>query len=116
LRMSTDEFRRKYPNLAKEILDGQYEGIRLTVDQGFSDPWHGYLPNVYDYLRRCRDESEAVEVIEYLVRRGEIPLEEGEELKRAVREHGLAYFGERKSPDYYYKAAQRYWKSLRKNR
>ncbi|MCI4462031.1 MAG: DUF2095 family protein [Thermogladius sp.] len=113
--MSIDEFRRRYPHLAREILESSNSGgLKLTVDKGFSDPWQGYLPNVSDYLRRCKSESEAYEVIEYLVKHGELSADEGEELKKTIREHGLRYFGERKMDDYYYKVAKSYWKSARK--
>ncbi|WP_440060192.1 DUF2095 family protein [Thermogladius sp. 4427co] len=111
--MSIDEFRRKYPNLARELLD-EDSGVSLPVDKGFSDPWRGYLPNVYDYLKRCRDEREAIEVVEYLVKHGELSAEEGEHIKELIEKHGLSYFGEKKVDDYYYKTAQAYWRSLRR--
>lgn len=112
--MSVDEFRRKYPNLAREVLDGQGASLSLRVDVGFSDPWRGYLPGVYDYLRRCKSVQEAEEVLEYLVRHGEISSEDADEIRRIIREKGLEYFGKRKEDDYYYKTARAYWESLKR--
>jgi len=108
-----DEFRRKYPHIASEILDEDSKSsITLTVDMGVSDPWHGYIPTVIDYIRRCKNIDEAFEVIDYLVNHGELSPGEGEELKETLKSKGLDYFGGRKEADYYYKEAKRYWERL----
>lgn len=67
------------------------------------DPWRGYEPNVVDFIRRANSVEEALEVIDYLVEKGELKLEDSERLKRQLREKGLRSFGPKKSSDYYLK-------------
>lgn len=108
---SIDEFRRRFPNLAKEMLEGEGSQLELSLDRGLSDPWHNYLPNAIDYVRRCRSLEEVREVLDYLVRRREIAEEEAREILRNVEERGLEYYGKRKESDYYYKKAVEYWRA-----
>uniref|UniRef100_A0A7J3PKP6 DUF2095 domain-containing protein n=1 Tax=Staphylothermus marinus TaxID=2280 RepID=A0A7J3PKP6_STAMA len=113
MRMSIDEFRKKYPNLAREILDN--EGLSLTIkfenkEYVLDDPWRGYIPKVDDYIRRCKTVDEAVEVIDYLEKNGEITSDEARSYREILREKGLEYFGPRKTDDYYYKKAYEYWR------
>ncbi|ADV65618.1 DUF2095 family protein [Desulfurococcus mucosus] len=111
-----DDFRKKYPHLAREILDGEGgQSIELTVDMGYSDPWSGYVPTVIDYIRRCKSVSEALEVIDYLVKHEELSTRDAEELRTLLREKGLEFFGGRKQDDYYYKEARRYWEKAFEN-
>jgi len=120
MKMSIDEFRRKYPHLAREILDGEGLGIALEIESDkpvLDDPWRGYLPGVVDYLRRCKTVDEAFQVLDYMEKHGEITREEAEKYRSIIREHGLEYFGPRKEDDYYYKTAVKYWrKQLRKQK
>lgn len=116
MRMSIDEFKKKFPHLAREILED--EGIGLTIeinrdDKPVLDPWRGYLPTLQDYIRRCKTIEEAYEVIDYLEKRGEITSEEAHEYRVLLKKYGLEYFGPRKEDDYYYKKAREYWSKLR---
>ena len=113
MKLSVDEFKRRFPHLAKEILEKESgNDIVLTIERGIPDPWRGYVPSVNDYIRRCNSIDEALEVIDYLEKRGEISKEEAEKLGKQLREKGLSSFGPHKSDNYYYKKALEYWRRL----
>ncbi len=115
MRLSLDEFRKKYPHLARELLDEEHDestDIELIVERLPPDPWRGYVPTVVDYLRRCKTVEEAYEVINYLEKHGELKHEDAEEYRRLLKENGLEYFGSRKEENYYYKKALEYWRIL----
>ncbi|RLG81535.1 MAG: DUF2095 domain-containing protein [Thermoprotei archaeon] len=114
MRMSIDEFKKRFPHLAKEILEGENSKISLRIERHhlLPDPWRGYTPGVSDYLRRCKSVSEALEVISYLEKRGEISEEEAKEYREIIENKGLSFFGPPKEDDYYYKKAYEYWRKL----
>lgn len=105
-----EDFKKKFPRLADEIFSNKSKQIRLKIQ--VVDPWRGYVPTVVDYIRRCRTVEEAVEVINYLVRRNELTIDEAERLKEKLRDGGIDAFGGRKEDNYYYKYARRYWATL----
>ncbi|MGB9827687.1 DUF2095 family protein [Thermosphaera chiliense] len=111
-----EEFRKKYPNLYKELVEDKGKSITVGFDPSSIDPWRGYVPGVVDYIRRCRSVEEALRVVDYLRERGEIGEKEASELKNILEEKGLGFFGGRKSDDYYYREASKYWESLRARR
>ncbi len=116
MRISIDEFRKKFPNLAKEILEEENIGLTIEIEnkrEKIPDPWRGYLPGPIDYLRRCKTIEEALEVIDYLEKHGEITNEEAQQYREILSEYGLEYFGPRKDDDYYYKKASEYWRKQR---
>ena len=104
-----ERFKRLFPHLAEEMERGvarvRIDAYRVDPQEGErlarGDPWAGYEPDVIDFLRRCDTEEEALEIIEYLERRGEITSERAEELRRQLRERGVRSFGEKKEPGYY---------------
>ncbi len=111
---SIEEFKKKFPRLAEEIFGDRDKQLTLRVESGFSDPWRNYVPTVVDYIRRCKTTEEAIKVVEYLAKRGEITGEEAEELKSILVNYGVEFFGSRKEDDYYYKEAKRYWSLMRR--
>ncbi len=114
MRISIEEFRKRFPNLAREILDEQ-DGASITLSFSTSaavDPWRGYVPGPIDYLRRAKTVEEAREVIEYLLRHGEITEDEARQYLALLDEKGLDAFGPRKDADYYYRVALEYWRLL----
>ncbi len=75
-----EKFRRMFPNLFREL-------------EGRS------VPTVLDHLEICRNEEEALEIISYFERRGEITREYANFLKSNIKL--LSYlFGTRKRGDY----------------
>lgn len=99
--ISRDEFKKKFPNLAREFEEGEYYVLRIERSR---DPWRGYEPNVVDFIRRADSVEEAIEIIDYLLKKGELGDEEAEKLKKQLKDKGLRSFGPKKGPDYYLKS------------
>ncbi|MCS7128400.1 MAG: DUF2095 family protein [Sulfolobales archaeon] len=116
MKMSIDEFKKKYPHLAKEILDESSDRSSSSITVRFKgtyvDPWHNYIPGPLDYLRRAKSVEEALRVIEYLEKRGEISSDEASEYREKLFKEGLDAFGPRKEENYYYRKAVEYWRKL----
>jgi hypothetical protein len=105
------EFKRKYPNLAEELEleKGLFEIVNVdgahVVERKNKDPFAGYVPTAIDYLRRCNNEIQAEETINYLEKKGEITSEYANQLRKTLREKGVRSFGPKKEDDYYFKKA-----------
>jgi hypothetical protein len=101
--MEKERFRKRFPNLAKEIeagtgkadLDFEVEAPKPT--RRFAS----YDPGVIDFIRRCSTEAQASEIIEYMLRRREITSNEAEDLNNQLKLKGLRSFGKKKQPGYY---------------
>lgn len=101
--MERDEFKKRFPTLAKEMEEGKGKAD-LSFEVEPPQPrrrFAGYTPGAEDYLRRCSGEEEASEIIDYLRDREEITSEEADRLHRQLREEGLRSFGPKKEPGYY---------------
>jgi len=97
IEMDIEKFKKFFPRLAKEVLEGP---PRLG-----KDPLQGFQPGAVDFIRRARSVEEAMEVIDYLEKRGEITHEEAEKMRKQLLELGLESFGKRKTPGYYFRYA-----------
>lgn len=98
IEFDVEEFKRKYPHLAEEVLGRK--GIRLKFDI-----FRGYQPGVIDFIRRCDTEEEAIEIVDYLEKRGELTPDEAEEIRRKIQREGVRSFGPKKEDGYYLKMA-----------
>ena len=101
--MEKKEFKKKYPKLAEE-LEQEVGKTELKFEVEKPKPkrkFAGYDPNVIDFIRRCTNETQALEIIEYMRNREEISLEDAERLCKQLHEDGLSSFGKRKTPGYY---------------
>jgi len=67
--------------------------------------FRGYNPDVIDFLRRCDNEKQAYEIIDYLEKRKEISAEYASQLRKQLRERGVRSFGSKKEDGYYLKQA-----------
>jgi hypothetical protein len=76
----SEKFRKMFPNLIHEI-----DGTRI--------------PTVVDHFEKCRDEKEAIEIIEYFERRREISTEMANHLKNNIHKF-REIFGTRKPGEY----------------
>jgi len=61
----------------------------------------GYVPNVFDYIRRCECNEEAFQIIDFLVSRGELPEKVAQVIKNMIIEKGLRFYGPKKEVGYY---------------
>ncbi|MBE0633634.1 DUF2095 family protein [Candidatus Bathyarchaeota archaeon] len=101
--MEKEELRKKYPKLIEELETGtgkadmQFEVEKPKPKRKFA----GYNPNVIDFIRRCTNDTQALEIIEYMKNREEISFEEAEKLCKQLEEEGLRSFGRKKEHGYY---------------
>lgn len=103
-------FRKMFPHLAKE-LEGEEQ--RVTINSIRSDVETGekaapnkfatYMPDVISFIRRCDNEQQAEEIIDYLEKRGEVSHNYAQRLKRQLKERGVRSFGTKKEEGYYLK-------------
>lgn len=97
---SKEELRKMFPNLMKELEDVSIEDkIVLKIDKS-----RGFEPTVIDFIKRCDRDEEALEIIDYLERKGEITKEYAESLRIRIREKGVRSFGRKRKPGYYFRA------------
>ena len=97
MEFNIEEFKKKYPALWREL--SQSEGIKLKL----SDPLRGYTPGVVDFIQRAETKEEALEVVDYMERRGAISKSYADFLREKLLEHGPRYFGPKREPGYYLK-------------
>ena len=124
--LSEEEEKNEYPNLKKEIIDEttpmvplQYvcESKAQRIEQDLEkeaelkkkidsipDPYRfsGYDPNVVDFIRRCDAEEQAIEIIEFLMKKGDINSDTAKALTKQLKTKGLRSFGEKKQDGFYF--------------
>jgi len=111
-RMEIDKkrFKELFPGLAKELEDKEgkigISSVRSdpkTGEEASSTKFAGYTPDVIDFLRRCDNEDQAKEIIDYLESRGEIDKGYAWRLRRQLKGKGVRSFGPKKEEYYYFK-------------
>ena len=108
-----ETLRKLFPNLAKELESGgnkvAINSVRTDVQAGEKaatrDLFANYNPDVIDFIRRCDTEDQAMEIIEYMERRGDIGAEYAEKLRKQLKEKGVRSFGPKKEYGYYFRRA-----------
>jgi len=105
-------FRKMFPHLAREMENGEIRisitSVRSDIDTGekaASKKFENYNPDIIDFLRRCDNEEQAEEIIEYLERRKEVSHEYACKLRKQLKEKGVRSFGPKKDEDYYLRQA-----------
>jgi len=114
-----EELKKFYPHLIYEISDKKQsvniESVEMKVEkveeakqeiQKNSIPNELVNPGAIDFIRRCKKKEEAIEIIDYLLKRKEITPEEGEMFKKQISEEGglkklIDESGGLKKPGYY---------------
>lgn len=103
------EFKKRYPNLAKELEE---EKMRIRIDSARTETTNeakdsgalrGYIPDIVDFIRRCDNIEEAKEIINFLEKHCEISQEYAIKLRTQLLEKGLRSFGSKKEEGYYFK-------------
>ncbi|MFW9918446.1 MAG: DUF2095 family protein [Candidatus Thorarchaeota archaeon] len=105
-----DKFQKAYPALNEELEKGStqeytIDGVRImsedheeqTSDEGT------FLPNAIDYIRRCDTVPQAIEIVDYLLNRGELTTGQARDIKKQLKSEGLRSFGAKKEKDHYLK-------------
>lgn len=101
-------FRKRFPNLAKE-LEGEERiriplgGVRSNLKEAekATKTFESHEPTVIDFLRRCDTDEQGIEIIDYLKAKGEIDEEYANSLKAQLLQKGIESFGAKKEPGYY---------------
>jgi hypothetical protein len=97
------EFRKKFPNLSKELEGGEkisIGGSRTSLKEA-EKTRESHDPSAIDFLRRCNTTEEGLEIIDYLKARGEIEEEYAASLKSQLLKNGIESFGSKKEPGHY---------------
>jgi hypothetical protein len=101
-------FKNMFPHLSKEMEEKQnrvaISSVRSDVQAGeraVSKRFDGYMPDVIDFIRRCDNEQQAFEIIDFMEKRQEIDSAHAQRLKRQLKTKGVRSFGPKKQDDYY---------------
>jgi len=113
LEFAEEAFKKKFPNLAKELESYENKvsvnSVRTDVQTGegaASERFVHYMPDVIDFIRRCDTEEQAEEIIAYMEKRGEIEKQYAERLRKQLKDKGVRSFGPKKEENYYLKHGQ----------
>jgi hypothetical protein len=101
-----EEFRKKYRNLDEEFGKSgtvKIQAVRSNVREAerAAHCRQGYDPTAVDFIRRCENDGQALEIINFLERKGEIESSYAKRLRSQLVEHGLKSFGKRREPGCY---------------
>ena len=72
-----------------------------------------FNPNEISFLRRCKTDDQAHEIINYLEKQGEITSKRAAELRKMLDKDGVRVFGSLKRPGYYERAYPRMQKEMK---
>jgi hypothetical protein len=107
-KMSEDEdFRQSFPALAKELEEEstqsfKIDGVRtMSEESNQSQEKQTYTPDVVDYIRRCDTVPQAVEIVDFLAKQGEITATQAKAIKAQIKAEGIRSFGAKKEKDHY---------------
>jgi len=109
-----EQFRKMFPHLAKEMEEDsedngehriQINSVRSNpqIEEKISGKFGTYMPDAIDFIRRCDNEKQAKEIVDYLEKKGEITPKYAQKLRRQLREKGVRSFGTKKEEGYYFK-------------
>ncbi|MEM2887859.1 MAG: DUF2095 family protein [Candidatus Bathyarchaeia archaeon] len=114
MNIEKERFKRLFPHLAEEMESGKN---RISIKSIRTEPeakentavstFEGYDPDIIDFLRRCDNDQQALEVINYMEKRGEITKDYAIKLRKQLKEKGVRSFGTKKSEDYYLRLAEK---------
>ena len=106
--MSEDgDFREVFPSLSKELEEQttktlKIDGVRTMAEEtGSTRNKETFTPDVVDYIRRCDTVSQALEIVDFLVKQNEISSSQAREIKGQLKADGLRSFGSKKEKDHY---------------
>ncbi|MHA1734251.1 MAG: DUF2095 family protein [Promethearchaeota archaeon] len=121
LMFEEEEFKKRYPNLYGEIASGSAPKIPIDAyrheeefpetgeDQGTyasRDPFAHFDPGARDFIQRAHTLDEALEVVEFLLDRGEIGREERDQIVEQLETGGLESFGKHRTWGHYDREAR----------
>jgi len=100
------ELRRNYPNLAEEwdrVGTVRIDAVRTSLKEAekAAHSVKGYEPTIIDFIRRCENDDQALEIINFLEEREDIKSSYAQRLRIQLAEQGLRSFGKRRNPGCY---------------
>lgn len=103
MRVNKNKFKETFPSLYDEIINNKKSISVSAVRQ--VDPAIEELsnPDVIGFIRRAKTEEEALEIINFCEKKGDIDSEYAKKLRKQLKEQGLRSFGPYKPPGYYFK-------------
>jgi hypothetical protein len=106
--MADKEFKDIFPAISEELERGltqeyRIQGVRTKLSEKSEEKpaKETYIPGVIDYIRRCDTVSQAIEIVDWMLKRGEISRAEARDVKIQLKREGLRSFGTKKEKDYY---------------
>ena len=110
MEIDKEKFRKMFPHLSQE-MEGKEGGMAITSvrsdlptgEKASSKKFANYMPDVIDFIRRCDNEQQAEEIIDYLEGRREISKDYAKRLRKQLKKKGVRSFGSKKEDDYYLK-------------
>jgi len=101
-------FKGMFPNLAQEMEVSQshvaISSVRSDIPAGeraSTKAFDNYNPDAIDFIRRCDNEKQAEEIVNFLEKREEINREQAQRLRKQLKTKGVRSFGPKKQDDYY---------------
>jgi len=88
---------------AEETTADAEETLVAKAANALPDKFRHYSPTVVDFIRRCDTETQVEEILDYLLKRGEITAESCKEVRTQLKNSGLRSFGPKKEEGYYFK-------------
>ncbi len=104
--MSDEDFRKAFPALSRELESGdtvryRIGGVRTLSESADPEPTDHFTPDVVDFIRRCDTEEQAMEIVDFLLKRGEISKSQAKAIKAQLRTQGVRSFGSKKEAGHY---------------
>jgi hypothetical protein len=99
----------------------EHDDLSKLQDRSKPCPEELYDPKAIDFIRRCKNKEEAIDILDFSLRRGEIPQDEYKAMKNQIlREGGLKTLinkhGGFKEPGYYEKKFRNLEDKKKKNK
>ena len=99
------EFKRKFPHLYKELGDStsreRKDSESPEGQDAEPDESDGYSADAISYIRRARTNEEAIEVVNYMRKRGELSDTDAGSIIKQIKERGVRSFGGLKTWGHY---------------
>jgi len=102
-----EKFKKLFPKITEEFEKNETKSIRIDAvrwsrtEEYSPSEYELKNPNVISFIRRCSSNEEALEIIDFMEKRGEISSEYAENLRSQLDKEGLESFGPRKTWGYY---------------
>lgn len=113
--ITVDELREQFPSLYSELVEKK---MSLEVDQveedlitstlreeerQDQDLFGDFEPNILDFLARAKEDSEGLEIINFVEKQNQISSKSAEELREKIKNDGIRSFGPLRFSNYYFR-------------